>query len=71
MASPIPFQTLVKLELDEAPTWLSHIEITQDGDMITLEVVRVNGSSCGISRLTADDFNNMADVLLRNVGSKG
>lgn len=52
-----------KLELDDAPNWLSHIEISQEGETIHFEVIRTNGSSCGEARLSLIDFNNMADVL--------
>lgn len=55
----------VQLELEEAPNWLSHIEITrEDQDHILMEVIRTNGTSCGFHRITTVAFNNMADLLL-------
>lgn len=58
------------LELEEAPTWLSHIEITQRGETIHFEVIRVNGSSCGEYSMSLVDFNDMADVLTTIRGQK-
>ena len=53
-----------KLELDDdAPNWLSHIEISRDGEMITFEIIKSNGLSYGEARVSLVDFNNMADVL--------
>lgn len=55
----------VKLELEGAPDWLSHVEIAQeDADHILIEVIRTNGSSCGFHRISKVGFNNMADLIL-------
>lgn len=55
----------VKLELEDAPNWLSHIEISQeDDDHILIEVVRTNGSSCGFHRISKVGFNNLADLII-------
>lgn len=55
----------VKLELEDAPNWLSHVEIAQeDQDHILIEVIRTNGTSCGFHRITKVNFNNMADLIL-------
>jgi hypothetical protein len=60
MVVPIPE---FRLELDEAPDWLSHIQIsTQDG-LVVLEVIKTNGLSYGEARISIPDFNDMADVL--------
>lgn len=55
----------VQLELEDAPNWLSHVELTRDDeDHIVIEVIRTNGTSCGVHRIGTVAFNNMADLLL-------
>jgi hypothetical protein len=53
-----------KLTLTDKPNWLSHLEITRDGNEIEIDVVKENGLSYGHVRLSLVDFNNMADILL-------
>lgn len=60
MAVPIP---TFKLELDDGPKWLSHIEISSKDGLIYFELVNDNGYSKGEARLSITDFNDMADVL--------
>lgn len=52
-----------ELELEDAPNWLSHIEISQRDHMVVFEVIKTNGLSYGEARLNLKDFNDMADVL--------
>ena len=58
------FEPTVKLPLKEAPDWLSHIEITREGDEICIDVVKRNGLSYGHAQISDVDFNNIADLIL-------
>lgn len=60
----LKFEVSVKLPLRDAPTWLSHIEFTRDGDEILVQIVKTNDLSYGDVRLSLVDFNQMADTLL-------
>lgn len=58
------YQVMVRIPLDEAPQWLSHLDIVQEGDEIVIEVVKENGTTCGEARFSASHFNDMADLVL-------
>ncbi len=60
----IAVRPAVKLALQDAPPWLSHIEITREDDHILIEVVKTNGLAYGNAQLSLEDFNNTADLLL-------
>jgi hypothetical protein len=59
-------RTVVKLPLggEDCPNWLSHIEFSREGDHILFEVVKTNGFQYGEAKLSLEEFNNMADLLL-------
>lgn len=59
------FETSVKVELNDAPQWLSHIEFTRSGDRIIIEVIKQNGLSYGEAEMPLNEFNDMADILLK------
>lgn len=58
------FETAVKIPLRDAPNWLSHIELSRDGDEICIDIVKSNGLSYGHAQLSDVDFNTAADLVL-------
>lgn len=58
------FTATIKLPLQEAPSWLSHIEITREGDEICIDIVKQNGLSYGHAQLSDVDFNTAVDLVL-------
>jgi hypothetical protein len=60
MGVPVP---KFELELEDAPNWISHIEVSQRDEMVVFTVIKTSGHSYGEARVSLIDFNNMADVL--------
>lgn len=55
----------VKISFKDAPPWLSHLEFIRDGDDILIEVVKQSGVAYGEARLSLEEFNDIANILLK------
>lgn len=60
----LSYEVCVKLPLKDAPQWLSHLEFTRQGDEILIQIVKTNDLPYGDTRISIEDFNQMADTLL-------
>jgi hypothetical protein len=49
---------------DDAPGWLSHLQLTRDGNQIKISVVKDNGYTYNVDPLCLADFNKLIDTLL-------
>lgn len=49
---------------DEVPHWLSHIELSREGDEIIFRTVKTSGADYGPARIDAAEFNHIVDALL-------
>jgi hypothetical protein len=49
---------------DDAPGWLSHLQLTRDGDQIKISVVKNNGFTYDMDPLCLAEFNKLIDTLL-------
>jgi hypothetical protein len=59
------FGVSVSLTLQDQPNWCDDkIHFTREGDEILIEVYRESGYIFCRTRVTIDDFNKMADLLL-------
>ena len=58
------FENSVKVPIQEGRHWLSHIEITRDGDEVVLNIVKTSGFSEGKARISDVAFNDAADLIL-------
>lgn len=53
------------LELIYKPSFLDHIEIGRQDDEIIIKIMKTDGSQYAETKLSIDDFNEMADTLLK------
>lgn len=56
-------QLSIKLVLQDCPDWLSHIEITREGDIVELDVVKTNNTSYGHAKTTLAELEQVVQLL--------
>lgn len=66
--APKPPSVTYQLELDDCPSWLSHLEVSREGNVIHFQIVKSSGVVYLEARVSDLDFNDMADHLLTRKG---
>jgi hypothetical protein len=55
----------VSIKLQEQPNWMDDtMHFMRRGDDIFIELIRANGNRFAITRISIDDFNELADLLV-------
>lgn len=64
--SRLAISTTISVKLTDAPKWLSHIEIENDGETVTIQTVRIKGYAHSEAQIDAKTFFRLIEKLKDN-----